>query len=217
MLYIVSTPIGNLEDLSTRAVASLRSVDIIACEDTRHTRILLNHYGIEKPTVSYHQHSGQLKMQKILNLLKQGQNVALVTDAGTPGISDPGQKLISEAIESKITLTVVPGPSAFAAALSLSGFPSSEFTFLGFLPHKKGRQKALLSLAKEERTVVLYESVHRIKKLLRELDEKIPEREIFIGRELTKKFEEVYRGRAKTLLDQIKEKGEFVIVIKGEK
>ena len=217
MLYIVSTPIGNLGDITLRALEVLRSVDLIACEDTRHTRILLEHYDIKKEMISYHQHSGRLKTDKVISFLKGGKNIALVTDAGTPGVSDPGQRLISEVIKSKIAITVLPGPSALMAALPLSGFPSSEFSFFGFLPHKKGRQKALSSLAKEERTVVLYESVHRIKKLLKELGEVIPDREIFVGREITKKFEEVYRGKASDIINSVKEKGEFVLIIKGEK
>jgi len=213
MLYIVSTPIGNLEDITFRAIETLKNVDIIACEDTRHTKILLNKYKIDKKLVSYHQHSSIAKTERIIDFLQEGREVAIVTDAGTPGISDPGSKLIKRAIASNIDIISVPGPSAFVSALSVSGFDTSGFVFIGFLPHKKGRQMKLKGITNEERTVVLYESVHRIKKLLRELGEIIPERKICVVREITKKFEEVYRGKPGEILDTVKEKGEFVIVI----
>ncbi len=217
MLYIVSTPIGNLDDITFRAIEILKSVDIIACEDTRHTKILLSKYEIGKKLVSYHQHSGEIKTAQMIDWLAEGKDIAIVTDAGTPGISDPGSKLIAEAIKNRIEVTSIPGPAAFVSALSLSGFDTSEFTFIGFLPHKKGRQTKLKEIAETKRTVVLYESVHRIKKLLRELNETIPEREICVCRELTKKFEEIYRGKAREMIDKITEKGEFVVVIERRK
>jgi len=215
MLYIVSTPIGNLSDITLRALEVLKSADIIACEDTRHTKILLDKYGIDTKTISYHQHSGEAKITQIIGVLVKGGEVALVTDAGTPGISDPGSILIKKAVEHKINIAVVPGPSAFVAALSVSGFDTSEFVFIGFLPHKKGRQTRLKEIAGEKRTVVMYESVYRIKKLLRELDDIIPGRDICVVRELTKKFEEIYRGKPSEIIEKIIEKGEFAIVIKG--
>lgn len=217
MLYIVSTPIGNLDDITLRALDTLKKADMIACEDTRHTKILLNKHGIDKKLISYHQHSGEAKISQIVSSLENGEDVALVTDAGTPGISDPGSKLIKRAIEANIDITSVPGSTAFVSALSISGFDTSEFVFIGFLPHKKGRQTKLKEIAEEKRTVVLYESVHRIKKLLRELSEVIPDRQICVTRELTKKFEEIYRGKPADIIDKITEKGEFVVVIEGKR
>ena len=217
MLYVVSTPIGNLDDITLRALEILKKVDIIACEDTRHTKILLAKYDINSRLVSYHQHSGEAKSAQIINSLENGEDVALVTDAGTPGISEPGSKLISEVLKAGIEVTPIPGPTAFTPALSISGFDTSEFVFIGFLPHKKGRQTKLKEIESEKRTVVLYESVHRIKKLLRELGETIPDREICVTRELTKKFEEIYRGKPGEVEVKVKEKGEFVVVIEGKK
>ncbi len=237
MLYVVSTPIGNLDDITLRALETLKNVDLVACEDTRHTKILLDKHSIpfchsgdgrtpesdsgqarmtsRSRLVSYHQHSGSVKTEKILTMLKDGKDVALVTDAGTPGISDPGSKLVAEAAADGIEITSIPGPAAFVSALSVSGFDTSEFIFIGFLPHKKGRQTKLKEISGEKRTVVLYESVHRIKKLFGELSEIIPNREICVCRELTKKFEEIYRGKPSELMDQIIEKGEFAVVIGG--
>lgn len=217
MLYIVSTPIGNLDDITLRALNVLKSVDLVACEDTRHTKILFDKYGIKTKLTSYHQHSKDAKTNKIIDSLANGEDIALVSDAGTPGISDPGQKLIFLCIEKGIEITSVPGPSAFTTALSLSGFDSSQFLYLGFLPHKKGRETKLKMIAAEKRTVVLYESVHRIKKLLRELSEMAPEKELCVTRELTKKFEDITRGKAAEIVDSVKEKGEFVVVIEGLK
>lgn len=217
MLYIVATPIGNMDDMTLRARDILESVDFIACEDTRHTRILLDRYDLKTKTISYHQHSGEAKIEQIIGWMEEGKDVAIVTDAGTPGISDPGSKLISRAIDQGVEVTSVPGPTAFVTALSISGFDTSEFTFIGFLPHKKGRQTKLKEIQAEERTIVLYESVHRIKKLLKELDEFIPDRKICVARELTKKFEEIYRGKPSEIMEIVKEKGEFVVVIKEGK
>ncbi|MDO8507549.1 MAG: 16S rRNA (cytidine(1402)-2'-O)-methyltransferase [bacterium] len=217
MLYIVSTPIGNLSDITLRALEVLKEVDLIACEDTRHTKILLDKYEIDKKLISYHQHSGEAKIAQIIGLLEEGKDVAIVTDAGTPGISDPGSKLIKKAIEAHIDVTSIPGPAAFTSALSVSGFDTSEFVFIGFLPHKKGRQTKLNGIAGEKRTVALYESVHRINKLLGELNEVIPDRDICVTRELTKKFEEIYRGKPGEIEGKVKEKGEFAVVIEGKK
>ncbi len=217
MLYIVATPIGNLKDITYRAIEVLKLVDFIACEDTRHTKILLDYYKIKTPTISYFQHSKVTKLNKLVSLLAEGKNIALVTDSGTPGISDPGQKLIFEAVNHKIEVVPIPGPVAAIAALSISGFKLSKFLFIGFLPKKKGRQTKLRELSKEKRVIVLYESPYRIIKTLNDLKEFLGDREVVLCRELTKKFEEVYRGEISEVLPQIKPKGEFVIVIKGEK
>lgn len=216
-LYVLATPIGNLEDITFRAIRTLKEVDFIACEDTRHTLKLLNHYQIKKPLISYHQHSKVQKVDYLIAELGNGKSIALVTDAGTPGISDPGQVLISKAIESGITVAPIPGPSALTAALSVAGVPTDSFLFLGFLPLKKGRKRLLESLRDEKRTIVIYESPHRILRTLEELKNSLgQERKIVIARELTKLFEEVIRGsleeicaKSKTLRTQ----GEFVLII----
>jgi 16S rRNA (cytidine1402-2'-O)-methyltransferase len=214
-LYIVATPIGNLSDFTFRGVEILKNVDVIACEDTRHTMILLNHYDIKKPLISYHQHSGKLKVEKLIDILKNGEDIALVSDAGTPGISDPGEIIIREAINEGVEVISIPGASAVISALSISGISANEFVFLGFLPHKKGRQTKLKEIAEEKRTVVLYESPYRINKLLLELLEYCGNREIAVCRELTKKFETIYRGKISEIKDEIKEKGEFVVILEG--
>jgi len=192
-LYIVATPIGNLEDISMRAIRILSEVDFVLCEDTRVTRNLLNHYKIETGTISYHQHSNEHKVEELLNLLDQGKNLALVTDAGTPGISDPGGKLVAAAIErfgDDVKVESVPGPSAVTAALSISGIAADKFVFLGFPPHKKGRQTFIKKIIESEYPVVVYESKHRIIKFLEELqelsnktaEELIPEEEEMVGK-----------------------------------
>lgn len=226
-LFVVATPIGNLGDITLRALEILKSVDYIACEDTRITSKLLNHYQIKKPLISYFQHSKVSKLDKLIGLLRVGKNIALVTDAGTPGISDPGQKLIEAAIEAKIEIEPIPGPSALIAALSVAGIPTDNFLFLGFLPKKKGRQKLLKSLSssfakatadkQEKRVIVFYESPYRINKTLNDVQNYLGDREVVVCRELTKKFEEIYRGRISEILPRVKPKGEFVVVIKGEK
>lgn len=215
-LYIIATPIGNLSDITFRAIETLKLVDFIACEDTRVTSKLLARYVIRKPLISYFQHSKISKIDKIIALLTEGKEVALVTDAGTPGISDPGQALIKAALEAKIEVVPIPGPSAVTTALSISGFPTDEFVFVGFLPHKKGRQTKLKGLAQENRTIVLYESPYRIKKLLSELLEFCGDREVVVARELTKKFEEIYRGKISEVALKINPKGEFTVVIRGQ-
>lgn len=216
-LYIVATPIGNLGDITFRAVETLKVVDFILCEDTRVAKNLMEHYQISTPTMSYHQHSGARRVKEIGKMLADGKNIALETDAGTPGISDPGNRLIAELTASNRQLTVVPipGASALAAALSVSGFPTDRFTFLGFPPHKNKRQKYFKELASVPNTVVFYESGHRIQKCLDELRAALsPERKLIICRELTKKFETLYRVKAGEL-DKLKidDRGEFVIVI----
>lgn len=219
--YIVATPIGNLGDLSPRAVEVLRSVDYIACEDTRTSGKLLSAFEIEKPTFSFHQHNEHTKVEHILNILRGGQRVALISDAGMPGISDPGFLAVRAARQQGITVTVIPGPDAATTALVASGLPCDRYTFEGFLPHKKGRQKKLAELIEEERTMIFYESPHRIIKLLKELNEHFGEdRMVAVARELTKKFEEVVRGTAKQVLEEFESrktiKGEIAVVVAGK-
>ena len=223
MLYIVSTPIGNLEDITLRAISALNNSDIILAEDTRITRILLSRYGIDKPMISYHQHSKVGKIKEVIAFLKERKIVSLVSDAGTPGINDPGNFLIQEILKElpDVRITPIPGPNAAITALSVSGFPADKFTFLGFPPHKKGRQTFFRNIGEREETVVFYESKHRILKALQELKElsNIGERPIIVARELTKQFETIYRGTADEILEQlskIKILGEFVIVIRAK-
>ncbi|HTY45225.1 MAG TPA: 16S rRNA (cytidine(1402)-2'-O)-methyltransferase [Patescibacteria group bacterium] len=216
MLYIVATPIGNLKDITFRAVEILKSVDLIACEDTRHTKILLDHYGIKTPTTSFFQHNRITKGAYLLELLARGKSVALVSDAGTPGILDPGYSIINAAIKRHIPVTVIPGPTALIAALVLSGKPAHQFVFEGFLPNRRiARRNRLVSLNQLRCTVVCYESCHRILDALRDIQEVFGDREIVVARELTKKFEEVRRGAAADILAQLtsqKARGEFVII-----
>lgn len=219
-LYIVSTPIGNLKDITLRALKVLNEVDFIACEDTRVTSFLLKKYDIHKELFSLNAVNESSKIDYVISRIKNGESCALVSDAGTPGISDPGTRLISAAIKIKIEAVPVPGPSAVITALSLSGLPSDSFIFEGFIPQKKGRQKKLKELAEEERTIIIYESVYRIEKLLNELNEYMPERLIVLCRELTKKFEEMRRGTPTELLQSFDEKvnkGEYVVVISPKK
>jgi len=217
-LYIIATPIGNLRDISHRALEALKSVDYILCEDTRHTQKLLSFYNISNKLISYHQHSNQRKINYILNLLSKEHNIALVSDAGTPGISDPGNKLINLAIGKLSDLKVVPipGPCALITALSVSGFPTDKFVFYGFIPQKKGRRKILEEIVKTSLTSVFYESGHRIQKTLNILLELNLRKKIVICRELTKKFETIYRGTVEDLLPLMNNnalKGEFVIIV----
>ena len=216
-LSIVATPIGNLSDISLRALETLKQVDIIACEDTRVTAKLLARYEIKKELISYHQHSNESKVDKVIKLLKDGKNIALVSDAGTPGVSDPGNQLIEQVTSHDIAIEVIPGPSALAAALSACHFSVQEFIFYGFLPQKKGRQTKLKGIAVESRAIVLYESVYRIIKLLNELSEYRGDVEVCVLRELTKMHETIYRGKISEVLPQIVEKGEFVVIIKSTK
>lgn len=216
MLYIVSTPIGNLEDITLRALRILKEVDHIAAEDTRHTKILLNKYEIKTPLLSYHSHSSDSKTEAIVERLLAGEKIALVSDAGTPGISDPAYKLITRALQNNIEVSPIPGASAVLSALVMSGLPMDKFLYLGFLPVKKGRQTLLKSLAEESRTIVIYESPHRILKTLTQLLEFTPEKRIAVCREITKIHEETFRGTIQEALDYFtvkKPKGEFVLVL----
>lgn len=218
MLYIVATPIGNLSDITIRAIEVLSEIDIVLCEDTRQTQKILNHFNITKPTLSYHQHSKLSKINQIIDLLKQGKKLALVSDAGTPGISDPGNKLISELIEKGVNVKIVPipGPSALTTALSISGFATDKFQFLGFPPHKKGRDKFFKNIKEIRGVAVFYESPYRIIKALEQLSDVIGSRKVVVCRELTKIFESIYRGTCEEVLEQLKSdliKGEFVIVV----
>jgi 16S rRNA (cytidine1402-2'-O)-methyltransferase len=217
MLYIVSTPIGNLKDITLRALEVLKSVDLIACEDTRHTKILLDHYGITTHTTSYFQHSRLSKSKYLINLLQEGKSIALVSDSGTPGILDPGHSIINSAITNNFPLTFIPGPNALIGALVLSGRPTHKFLFLGFLPKRSiSRKNQLREILKQKYTAVFYESCHRILKTLQDIREVFGEREICCVRELTKKFEEVKYGSASEILEAFKTtavKGEFVVVI----
>ena len=217
MLYIVATPIGNLKDVTLRAIEVLKAVDLIACEDTRHTRILLDNYGIKTPTTSFFQHNRFTKGEYLLRLLEEGKDIALVSDAGTPGVLDPGYNLINLAIENNIGITVIPGATALINALVLSGKPAHKFIFEGFLPNRAlARRNRLKQLAKSKYTLVLYESCHRVLATLEDIQEIFGEKEVVCCRELTKKFEEIKRGSAKDLVEHLKihrPRGEFTLVI----
>lgn len=245
MLYIIATPIGNMEDISLRALRVLGEVDLIVCEDTRVTKRIMDHYEINTPLLSYHQHSGESKIHKILDHLTNNKKIALVSDAGTPGISDPGGKLVQRVVElgnevdessSSFKIESIPGPSAVTAALSISGLPTDRFIFLGFPPHKKGRQTFINKILSSDYPVVVYESKHRIIKFLEQLlsnhDMRIKKAElsnkegkaprtltsVVVCRELTKMHETTYRGDLKNIINKIKndpnaQKGEFVVII----
>lgn len=215
-IFIVATPIGNLKDITLRAIETLKEVDFVLCEDTRVTGILMKEYELSKELVSFNAQSEEKKIPKAIERILDGANCALVSDAGTPTISDPGVRFISAAIKEDIEIVGIPGASAASLALSISGLPTDSYIFEGFIPQKKGRQKKLQKLALEKRTIVLYESVYRIEKLLTELNEYMPERFVVVCRELTKKFEESWRGYPKNILDELSEKtikGEFVVLI----
>jgi 16S rRNA (cytidine1402-2'-O)-methyltransferase len=217
-LYVVSTPIGNLDDITLRAIFILKNVDLIAAEDTRKTRILLRHLSIDKPLISHHSYNEARKAPELIRLLQSGKSVALVTDAGTPGISDPAFVLLREAIDHAVTVIPVPGPSALLPALIVSGLPTDRFVFEAFLPVKKGRKKKLEALASEERTVIIYESPFRMERTLRDLLEAFGNREVAVVREITKKFEEVERGPLEEVRERLGHKefrGEYVIVLGG--
>ncbi|MBM3830211.1 MAG: 16S rRNA (cytidine(1402)-2'-O)-methyltransferase [Verrucomicrobia bacterium] len=220
-LYLVATPIGNLEDITLRALRVLRDCDIVAAEDTRRTGQLLKHFEINKPMVSYFAFNEAKRSEEILERLQRGEKVALVTDAGTPGISDPGERVVRAAVMAGLRVETVPGPCALVAALTASGLPTDEFHFIGFLPHKSGqRRKQLEALKQFDGTLALYESPYRIEKLLTELNEVFPDRTIVLARELTKKFEEFLRGTSAELQAQVAKrslKGEFVVLISGRR
>lgn len=219
-LYMVATPIGNLEDITLRALRILRDVHTIICEDTRVTKKLLQHFDIHTPVRSLHAHSGEGAYQHVLTLLAEGADVAYVTDAGTPGISDPGALLVARVYEQlpNVRVDAIPGPSAVISALSIAGVPVHHFTFIGFLPHKKGREAAIDLLCTASHTMVCYESTHRIMKLLTSIATRFPSQHIILCREITKQFEERLSGTAEELhttltTTPVKQKGEFVVII----
>ena len=216
MLYIVSTPIGNLKDITLRAIETLKSVDLIAAEDTRHTKILLDAYQIQKPLTSFFEHNQIKKAGDLIGLLKMGRNIALVSDAGTPGISDPGFLMVRLAQENNISITVIPGVSACISALTASGLPAHRFMFEGFLPPKSGaRRNKLLALKDQESTIIFYESPHRLLKTLKDMQEVWDDPIIVVARELTKKFEEIRKDRASRLIEHFDlhtPRGEFVLL-----
>lgn len=224
-LYIVATPIGNLSDMTFRAVEILKTVDCILCEDTRMTKKLLDHYEIKNKTISFHSHSKLARTNDIITMISEGKSLALVSDAGTPCISDPGVMLVAEIqthFGTDVIISPVPGPSALISALSASGLPAHEFTWKGFVPHKKGRETFFRDIAEIETTVIFYESVHRFIKTLESLVANIPDREIVVAREITKLFEEFKRGTPTEILDYYsnnpdKVRGEFVIMVGPKK
>ncbi len=220
-LYIVATPIGNLEDITFRAIKVLTEVDFIAAEDTRHSKRLLDKYDIKTPSVSFHSHSSDAKINHLIERIKKGETAALVSDAGTPCVSDPGFKFVKLAAQAGIKIIPIPGASALTTLISASGFPTDTFTFHGFLPHKKGRQTLIKSFLETDHCQVVYESVHRFPKLLKELSEYVgAERSICVGRELTKMHEEIWRGtvsEAQKHFNESNTKGEFVVIVSPEK
>lgn len=219
VLYIVSTPIGNLEDITLRALRILKEVDLVAAEDTRRSLKLLNHYGISKPMLSYWKEKEKGRSEVIIRKLLAGQSVALISDSGTPGIADPGSVLIKKAIEEDISIVPVPGPCAFIAALSISGLPTDEVAFLGFLPSGKNQRRKILGDVKlEERTLIFYEAPHRVNETLEDMELIFGKRRVAVVREITKIHEEVLRGSISEVLNEMKEKdavGEYVILVEG--
>jgi len=219
ILYVVATPIGNLEDITLRAIRVLKQVNLIAAEDTRHTQILLSRYDIHTPLTSYHEHNERTKAQPLVERLVRGESIALLSDAGTPAISDPGYRLVVEAVRAGVRIIPLPGPSAVAAVLSASGLPTDRFVFEGFLPAKKQERRAKLqALRNETRTVILYEAPHRVKESLVDMQLILGDREIVIGREVSKVHEEFLRGMIGEILVQLADreiKGEITIVVRG--
>lgn len=219
--YVIATPIGNMEDITLRAIRILGEVDLILCEDTRMTQKILNKYEIKKATMSYHAQSKIGKTDKIFDLLEEGKNIALVSDAGTPGISDPGALLVSqikERFNDEVKIIPIPGATALISALSACGLPIHEFTFLGFLPHKKGRETLFKEMASSSRTTAFYESPHRILKTLESLEKFVPNKKVCVAREITKIYEDFKTGSAKDILEfftknPTKVKGEFVVIV----
>jgi 16S rRNA (cytidine1402-2'-O)-methyltransferase len=218
-LYLVATPIGNLEDITLRALRVLKEADLIACEDTRHTRRLLNHYGIDKPAISYHEHNERERAEELLKRLARGERIALVTDAGTPGISDPAYRVVTAAIEKGIEVIPIPGPTALIAALVASGLPTDAFLFIGFLPaRRQARRKKLEELRAVRETLVIYEAPHRIRETLAVAREVLGERRAVLARELTKLHEQFIRGTLSEISSQLQAqepRGEMVLVIAG--
>jgi len=220
MLYLVATPIGNLNDITLRALATLRDVDVIASEDTRKTGLLLKHFNISKPQIAFHEHNEQRAGQHIEDLLRQGKSIALVTNAGTPGISDPGYTLVRRAINAHVDVTMIPGPTALIMALVLSGLPVHSFTFRGFPPRKAGPRRRFIEIDKESpHTLIFYESPYRLEAFLQDALKVLGDREAAIANDLTKMFETLQRGTISSLLQwveqQSKLKGEFIVVIAG--
>ncbi len=222
LFYVIATPIGNLEDITFRAVRILKEVDLVLCEDTRVTKRLFDKYAISTPTMSYHAQSGEAKVETIFEQIESGKNIALVTDAGTPSISDPGSFLISKVREKfpEIKIIAIPGPSALSSALSIAGVPTDEFIFIGFMPHKKGRETLFREIVNSKRTMVFYESTHRIIKTLTSLSEHLQStsKKVTLAREITKIYEEIVQGSASEVLeiltkDPQKQKGEFVVIV----
>ena len=216
-LFLVATPIGNLEDITIRAINTLKEVDLIAAEDTRHTLKLLNHYEIKKPLISYHRHNEEIKLDLLIQKLEEGQNIALVSDAGTPAICDPGEEIVKEAIKREIEIIPIPGACALINALITSGLNTTEFAFYGFLSlNKKIRQKKLEQIKRENKTIILYEAPHKIIKTLEDLEKILENRQVVIAREITKIHEEFIRGNIKEILEYYKEpKGEHIILIEA--
>jgi 16S rRNA (cytidine1402-2'-O)-methyltransferase len=220
MLYVVATPIGNRGDITLRALEVLKSVDLIAAEDTRHSGMLLHHFGIKKPLVSYYEHNEAKRTAELVERLTRGENVALITDAGVPGLSDPGSRLIRECIRRHLSFTVLPGPSSILTALVGSGFSTDKFSFRGFLPVKSGqRERELRAAVESDETTIFFESPHRLIKTLAACVEVMPDRQLCVARELTKKFEEFRRGSASELLAHYRAhppKGEIVLLVSGQ-
>lgn len=224
-LYIVATPIGNLKDITLRALEVFKSVETVVCEDTRETHKLLHAYDMKKTLLSYHQHSSEETLQRVIEFLENGEDIAYVSDAGTPGVQDPGNVLVQAVYKhfgNEVAVVPIPGASAVTTLASVAGLPTDSFLFAGFLPKKKGKQTQLKEIAESKRTVIFYESSHRIIKSLNELKEALaetPERAVVVGRELTKKFETLYRGTVEEVISQLEEtstKGEFVVVVAGK-
>ena len=219
MLYVIATPIGNLGDITLRAIEALKSADVVAAEDTRHSGMLLKHLGIKKPFISYYEHNEAARTMQLIERLARGENVALITDAGTPGLSDPGLRLIRECINREVPFTIIPGPSSILTALLGSGFATEKFSFRGFLPVKSGqRERELRAAAEREETAIFFESRYRLTKTLAACVNIMPDRQLCVARELTKKFEEFRRGTASELLEHYRAhppKGEIVLLISG--
>lgn len=217
MLYVVATPIGNLADITLRALEVLRSVDLVAAEDTRHSGMLLKHFGIKKPFISYHEHNEAMRTAQLIERLVQGESIALITDAGMPGLSDPGRRLVRECIKQELPFTIIPGASSILTAVVGSGFSTEKFCFHGFLPIKSGqRERELRAAAERDETTIFFESPYRLTKTLAACIDLIPDRQLCVARELTKKFEEFRRGTAAQLLAHYEAhtpKGEIVLVI----
>jgi len=219
VLYLVATPIGNLQDVTLRALEALRAVDLIACEDTRRTRKLLSHYAISKPLLAFHEHNERQAGERVMQLLRDGRDVALVTDAGTPGISDPGYSLVRRAIDDQQPVTMIPGPAAFVMAVVLSGLPAHAFTFRGFPPRKRGPRQRFIAIDRDSpHTLVFYESPHRLIPFLADAHDLLGNRRAALANDLTKKFEQIQRGTLGDLLAQLTPnglKGEYCVVIEG--